>query len=76
MKKTAYTLGLLNTLILGILLGCETGQVINNAKPEDISRAVNNISTAAETVTRTWVPWYFLLIGLLILVTVRVWRKN
>ena len=76
MKKTAYTLGLLNILMLGILLGCETGQVINNAKPEDISRAVNNISTAAETVTRTWVPWYFLLIGLLILVTVRVWRKN
>ena len=63
-------------LLLFILTGCETGQVINNAKPEDISRAVNNISAAAETVTRTWVPWYFLLIILLVVVTIRVWSKK
>jgi len=76
MNKTIYTLTMLCVLMMGILLGCETGQVINNAKPEDITKAVNNISAAAETVTRTWVPWYFLLIGLLIVVTVRVWKKN
>ena len=58
------------------MVGCETGQVINNAKPEDISKAVSNISAAAETVTRTWVPWYFLLIILLIIVTIRVWKKD
>ena len=63
-------------LLLFILTGCETGQVINNAKPEDISRAVNNISAAAETVTRTWVPWYFLQIILLVVVTIRVWSKK
>ena len=69
----------MNRLLYILLLsmtGCETGQVINNAKPEDITKAVNNISAAAETVTRTWVPWYFLLIGLLVVVTVRVWKKN
>ena len=76
MSKTIYILTVLCVFMMGMLLGCETGQVINNAKPEDLSRAVNNISTAAETVTRTWVPWYFLLIGLLILVTVRVWKKG
>jgi hypothetical protein len=59
------------------MTGCETGQVINNAKPEDITNAVNNISAAAETVTRTWVPWYFLLlIALLVVVTIRVWSKK
>ena len=63
-------------IILLLMTGCQTGQVLNNAKPEDISKAVNNISAAAETVTRTWVPWYFLLIGLLIVVTIRVWKKN
>jgi NADH:ubiquinone oxidoreductase subunit 6 (subunit J) len=63
-------------ILLFLMVGCETGQVINNAKPEDISKAVNNISAAAETVTRTWVPWYFLLIGLLVVVTIRVWKKD
>jgi hypothetical protein len=69
MNRLLYTL-------LVLLVGCETGQVINNAKPEEISEAVNNISVAAETVTKTWVPWYFLLIALLIVVTVRVWKKD
>jgi len=70
MNRLAYI------FVLLMMVGCETGQVINNAKPEDITKAVNNISAAAETVTRTWVPWYFLLIGLLIVVTIRVWKKN
>jgi len=70
MNRLAYI------FVLFMMVGCETGQVINNAKPEDIAKAVNNISAAAETVTRTWVPWYFLLIGLLVVVTVRVWKKN
>ena len=63
-------------IFLFLMVGWETGQVINNAKPEDISKAVNNISAAAETVTRTWVPWYFLLIALLVIVTIRVWKKT
>ena len=70
MNRLIYILALL------VMFGCETAQVINNAKPEDISKAVNNISAAAETVTRTWVPWYFLLIGLLVVVTIRVWKKD
>ena len=60
-----------------MMIGCETGQVINNAKPKTIdSKAVNNIAIAAETATRTWIPWYFLLIVLLIVITVRVWKKD
>ena len=60
-----------------MMFGCETGQVINNAKPKSIdSGPVNNIAIAAETATRTWVPWYILIVILLVTVTIRVWNKK
>ncbi len=63
--------------LLVVMFGCETGQIINNAKPKEIdSKAVNNIAIAAETATRTWIPWYILLIALLVVITIRVWNKK
>ena len=42
--------------LLIMMFGCETGQIINNAKPKGIdSKSVNNIAIAAETATRTWI---------------------
>ena len=67
----------LSLLFLLFIFGCETGQVINNAKPKKIaSEAINNIAVAAETATRTWIPWYILLVILLLIITIRVWKKN
>jgi len=72
MKQLFY-----NLFLVMFLLGCETGQVINNAKPKATdSEPVNNIAIAAETATRTWVPWYVILVVLLIIVTIRVWNKK
>tara|TARA_R110002020_G_scaffold43042_1_gene125454 strand:- start:603 stop:788 length:186 start_codon:yes stop_codon:yes gene_type:complete len=60
-----------------MMFGCETGQIINNAKPKGIdSKSVNNIAIAAETATRTWIPWYILLVVLLVVITIRVWNKK
>jgi hypothetical protein len=63
--------------LLIVMFGCETGQIINNAKPKEIdSKSVNNIAIAAETATRTWIPWYILLVVLLVVITIRVWNKK
>jgi hypothetical protein len=66
----------LSLLMTLFLLGCETGQVINNAKPLPGSEKINNIATAADTATRTWIPWYFLLVAILIFITVKVWKNK
>jgi hypothetical protein len=71
MNRLIYILALL------VMFGCETAQVINNAKPKATdSESVNNIAIAAETATRTWVPWYILIVILLVTVTIRVWNKK
>tara|TARA_Y100001963_G_C6535970_1_gene333304 strand:- start:207 stop:425 length:219 start_codon:yes stop_codon:yes gene_type:complete len=68
---------LLYIFLLVMLFGCETGQIINNAKPKTIDpEPVNNIAIAAETATRTWIPWYILLVILLVVITIRVWNKK
>ena len=65
---------LLYIFLLVMLFGCETGQIINNAKPKTIDpEPVNNIAIAA---TRTWIPWYILLVILLVVITIRVWNKK
>ena len=58
------------------LIGCQTGRVINNAKPPVDKEAVNNIANASEIATRTWVPWYLLLIIFLTIVLVTVWKDK
>ena len=58
------------------LIGCQTGRVINNAKPPADKEVVNNIANASEIATRTWVPWYLLLIAFLTIVLVTVWKDN
>ena len=66
----------LSLLITLFLLSCETGQVINNAKPIPGSEKLNNIAIAADTATRTWIPWYILLVTILIIMTVKVWKNK
>tara|TARA_R100001509_G_scaffold93877_2_gene54282 strand:- start:5320 stop:5538 length:219 start_codon:yes stop_codon:yes gene_type:complete len=59
-----------------LLFGCETGRVINNAKPSLQPEKINNIAVAAETATRTWIPWYILLIIVLVIITVKTWKEK
>ena len=66
----------LNLLLLLFLFGCETGQVINNAKPSADLEKINHIALAADTATRTWIPWYILLVIILIIMTVKVWKNK
>ena len=66
----------LSLLMTLFLLSCETGRVINNAKPIPGSEKLNNIAIAADTATRTWIPWYFLLVAILIIMTVKVWKNK
>ncbi len=68
---------LIQLAILVTLIGCQTGRVINNAKPPvDGKEAVNNIAIAAETATRTWIPWYILIVTILIIVAVKTWKEK
>ena len=66
----------LSLLMTLFLLSCETGQVINNAKPIPGSEKLNNIAIAADTATRTRIPWYILLVIILIIMTVKVWKNK
>ena len=66
----------LNLLLLLFVFGCETSHVINNAKPEGTIEKVNNLALAADTATRTWIPWYILLVTLLVILTVKVWQNK
>ncbi len=67
----------LNLLLLLLLFGCETSHVINNAKPPaEGKETVNNIAVAAETATRTWIPWYILLIIILVIICVKTWNTK
>ena len=64
-------------IVLSLLLfGCQTGKVFNNAKPTLNPTEVNNIAVAAETATRTWIPWYILLIIILVILTIRTWKHD
>jgi len=66
----------LNLLFLLFIFGCETSRVINNAKPNETSEKVNNIALAADTATRTWIPWYILLVTILVIITIKVWKDK
>ena len=68
---------LIQLAILVTLIGCQTGRVINNAKPPvDGKESVNNIAIAAETATRTWIPWYILLVAILVVIAVKTWKEK
>lgn len=66
----------LNLLLLLLFFGCETSHVINNAKPPEEIEKINHIALAADTATRTWIPWYILIVIILTIVTIKVWKSK
>ena len=65
------------TLIIMNLVACQTGQVINNAKPK-----VGNEQTTVDPTIPTeitiwsWLPWYVLIVIILILLSIKTWRNK
>ena len=59
------------------LVACQTGQVINNAKP----KAGNEQTTVDPTIPTeitiwSWLPWYVLIVIILILLSIKTWRNK
>tara|TARA_B100000073_G_C23448881_1_gene458533 strand:- start:291 stop:509 length:219 start_codon:yes stop_codon:yes gene_type:complete len=67
---------LIPIISLLLLVGCETSRVINNAKPTMEPKEINNIAVAAETATRTWIPWYIILVIILVIICVKTWKEK
>ncbi len=67
---------LIPIISLLLLFGCETSRVINNAKPAPEQKDISNIAIAAETATRTWIPWYILLVIILVIMTTKMWKEK
>ena len=67
---------LIQIITLLLLVSCKTTSVVNNAKPPVDREAVNNIANASEIATRTWVPWYLLLIIFLTIILVSLWKEK
>tara|TARA_R110000824_G_C15086622_1_gene664949 strand:+ start:237 stop:449 length:213 start_codon:yes stop_codon:yes gene_type:complete len=61
-------------LLLLIMGGCETSKVFNNAKPGVETGSESNIAIALDSATRTWIPWYFILVAVLTLISIKVWN--
>jgi len=65
------------TLIMMNLVACQTGQVVNNAKPKvGHEQTLTDPTIPTDISIYTWLPWYILIVIFLIILTIKTWKKR
>ena len=65
------------TLIVMNLVACQTGQVINNAKPKvGNGETLSDPTIPTDISVWTWLPWYILVVIVLVIITIKTWRNR
>jgi len=65
------------TLIIMNLVACQTGHVINNAKPKiGNGQASSDPTIPTDISVWTWLPWYILVVIILIITTIKMWKER
>ena len=59
------------------LVACQTGHVINNAKPKiGNGQASSDPTIPTDISVWTWLPWYILVVIILIIITIKMWKER
>ena len=65
------------SLIIMNLVACQTGHVINNAKPKiGNGQASSDPTIPTDISVWTWLPWYILVVIILIITTIKMWKER
>jgi len=59
------------------LIGCQTGHVVNNARPKVGNKGIVYDTTIPTDIsTWTWLPWYIIVVIILIIVAIKTWKQR